>query len=253
MAATLNERQQQILELLKTEGEVKITELSNKFVVTEMTIRRDLERLELEGFAKRTFGGAIPLGKDVAFLDRSGYMTEEKMKIGKMAAELVQPGESIFLDGGTTTHQVARYLKNGLQITVVTNAINIAAELLGKNIPTIVIGGILLETTSSLVGPIAAETLSGMAFDRIFLGATGINRVHGFSNSNLYEAEIKKMAIRQASEVNVVLDHSKFGAKELVSFAALSQVKRIITDQMPDIDLFRAVHEASVEIGVVNK
>jgi DeoR family transcriptional regulator, fructose operon transcriptional repressor len=175
---------------------------------------------------------------------------KEKMRIGKKAAELVQPGESIFLDGGTTTHQVSRYLKPGLTITVVTNAINIASELIGKNIQTIMIGGMLLETTSSSVGPIAAETLSSMAFDRIFLGATGGNPTHGFSNSNVYEAEIKKIAIKQASEVNVVMDHMKFGEKELVSFAPLANVHRIITDSRPEADLCRACLEAGVKIEV---
>lgn len=251
MTASLNTRQQQILDQLNAEGEVKIADLKNLFGVTEMTIRRDLEKLETEGLAKRTFGGAIPLGRDIAILERTAFMTEEKIRIGKRAAELVQPGESIFLDGGTTTYQVARYLKPDHQITVVTNAVNIATELLGKNISIIVIGGILLETTSSLVGPIAAETLSHMAFDRIFLGATGVHPIHGFSNSNSYEAEIKKTAIRQASEVNVVIDHTKFDVKELFSYAPLANVHRIVTDQMPDAVLSRACLESgmSLEIG----
>jgi DeoR family transcriptional regulator, fructose operon transcriptional repressor len=250
MADSLNTRQQQILDLLNTKGEVKIAELKNTFEVTEMTIRRDLEKVEMAGLAKRTFGGAIPLGKDVALFERTGYMIEEKSRIGKRSAELIQPGESIFLDGGTTTHQIARFLKPDYNITVVTNAINIGAELIGKNIPTIITGGILLETTSSLVGPITAETLSGMAFDRVFLGATGVNPIHGFSNSNLYEAEIKKMAIKKAAEVNVVLDHSKFGAKELVSFTPLTNVHRIVTDHMPGEGLRQACVEAGVEIEV---
>ncbi|WP_078549549.1 DeoR/GlpR family DNA-binding transcription regulator [Litchfieldia alkalitelluris] len=251
MAELLNTRQHQIVDLLHTEGEVKISELKHKFSVTEMTIRRDLEKLELAGLAKRTFGGAIPIGRDVALFERTGYMSEEKMLIGKRAVELVQPGESIFLDGGTTTHHVARYLKSELNITVVTNAINIGTELIGKNIPTIITGGTLLEATSSLVGPITAETLSGMAFDRIFLGATGVNHLHGFSNSNMYEAEIKKIAIKKASEVNIVMDHTKFGAKELFSFAPLSYVHRIVTDSMPDEVLRRSCIEAGVEIEVV--
>ncbi|GGD86271.1 DeoR/GlpR family DNA-binding transcription regulator [Paenibacillus nasutitermitis] len=248
MNIVLNERQQQILERLNAEGEVKIADLKETFAVTEMTIRRDLEKLEAAGYAKRTFGGAIVFGNDIALQERSGYMTEEKRRIGKRAAERVLPGESIFIDGGSTTLQVARYLKPAARITVVTNALNVAAELTGKQIPVIVTGGTLLETTGSLVGPIAAGTVAGMAFDRIFLGASGVSLLHGFSNSNVYEAEIKKLAIRQSSEVNVVLDHSKFGEKELVSFASFADVHRIIADDLPDDELARVVREAGVEI-----
>lgn len=248
MSAVLNERQQQILEMLNTDGEVKVANLKETFTVTEMTIRRDLEKLESAGLAKRTFGGAILMGKDIALHERTGVMTEEKMRIGKRAAELVQPGESIFLDGGTTTYQVARYLKPGSEITVVTNALNVAAELMSKKIPTLVTGGMVLETTSSLVGPVAAGMLSSMAFDRIFIGATGVNDVHGFSNSNIYEAEIKSIAMKQASEVNVVVDHTKFGAKVLVSFAPLGSVHRIICDEKPAAGLLRALEKAKVDL-----
>jgi DeoR family transcriptional regulator, fructose operon transcriptional repressor len=248
MITGLNERQQQIFEMLNTDGEVKVADLKETFTVTEMTIRRDLEKLESAGVAKRTFGGAILIGKDVAIHERTGFMTEEKMRIGKRAAELIQPGESIFLDGGTTTFQVARYLKPGSDVTVVTNALNVAAELMAKKIPTLVTGGIILEATSSLVGPIAADMLSGMAFDRIFIGATGVNEVHGFSNSNVYEAEIKKLAMKQSSEVNVVLDHTKYGERVLVSFAPLANVHRVISNKKPDAALLRALEKAKVDI-----
>lgn len=248
MNAALNERQRTILEMLNTEGEVKIAELKETFTVTEMTIRRDLEKLENAGLAKRTFGGAILMGKDIALQDRTTVMTEEKMRIGKRAAELVQPKESIFIDGGTTTVMLARYLKPNQDITVVTNALNVAAELMSKKIPTLVTGGMILETTSTLVGPIAADMLSSMAFDRAFIGATGVDDTHGFSNSNVYEAEIKKIAMKQSVEVNVVLDHTKFGSKVLVSFASLASVHRIVTDRMPDAVLTRALEEANVDI-----
>jgi DeoR family fructose operon transcriptional repressor len=246
----LNARQQQLLERIMLEGEVKIADLKQLFQVTEMTIRRDLEKLEEHGSVKRTFGGAIFMGRDILLQERSGVQTEEKMRIGRAAAALISPGESIFIDGGTTTMQIVRFLPVGMNITVVTNAMNVAAELTGKHIPTLVTGGMLHEATSSLVGPVAVQTLSGMAFDRIFLGATGVNVSHGFSNSNIYEAEIKRIAIRQSAETNIVIDHTKFGARVLISFAALSSVQRIITDRMPAEDLHRACQEAGVQIEV---
>ncbi|REE67994.1 DeoR family transcriptional regulator [Paenibacillus taihuensis] len=248
MSMSLNDRQQQLMTMLESTGEVKVAVLKETFGVTEMTIRRDLEKLELAGYVKRTFGGAILASKDATLEDRSVVMTDEKSRIGRAAAALVQENDSIFIDGGTTTLYVARHLKPGMNITVVTNALNIALELLEKRITTVVTGGMALETTSTLVGPGAAESIGRMAFNRIFLGATGVSAKHGFSNSNMYEAEIKRMAIAQAAEVNVVVDHSKFGAKELFSFAALDTVHRIVCDQEPEQSLLEACRESNVEL-----
>ncbi|WP_276354543.1 DeoR/GlpR family DNA-binding transcription regulator [Cohnella caldifontis] len=248
MTEGLNARQQRILDRLQIEREVKIAELKEMFGVTEMTLRRDLEKLEAAGNIRRTFGGAIFVGRDVALQERFGIMTEAKLQIGKKAAGLIQPGESVYLDAGTTTLQVARYLPPAFPVTVVTNAVNIAAELMGKQIPTIVTGGVLVEQTAALTGPITEKSLSGMAFDRAFLGATGVHRAHGFSNSNMLEAEIKKLAIKQSKETNIVMDGSKFGAQVLFSFAGLSDASRIVTDRLPDDELLTACREAGVEL-----
>ncbi|WP_079908721.1 DeoR/GlpR family DNA-binding transcription regulator [Paenibacillus sp. 32352] len=244
----VNQRQQQILDRMALTGEVKIAELKEMFDVTEMTLRRDMEKLEQWGHIKRTFGGAILLGKDIELQERIGVLIEEKMRIGRRAAELVQPGDSIFLDGGSTTLQVARCLAPDRNMTVVTNALNIAAELRGKRIPTIIVGGMMLDATDTLIGPVAANALSTMAFDRAFIGATGMAVKHGFSNSNMYETEIKRIAIAQSAEVNIVMDHTKFGKQDLFSFAALNAVNRLITDSLPDRELSDALLEASVEV-----
>ncbi|MFD0693888.1 DeoR/GlpR family DNA-binding transcription regulator [Paenibacillus sp. GCM10027628] len=244
----LNQRQQQILDRMAPDGEVKIAELKEMFQVTEMTLRRDMEKLEQWGYIRRTFGGAILLGKDIALHERTSVLIEEKMRIGKRAAQLVESGDSIFLDGGSTTLQVAKYLQPDRNITVVTNALNIAAELQGKRIPTIVIGGAMLDNTSTLVGPVAANAIAKMAFNRVFIGTTGVTVRHGFSNSNMHEAEIKQLAIERAAEVNIVLDVTKFGRQDLFSFAPLNAAHRIITDGLPDEELGIALKEASVEI-----
>ena len=248
----LNERQRQILDRLHAEREVKIAELKAVFDVTEMTLRRDLEKLEAAGNIRRTFGGAILIGRNIALQERFGIMSDAKGKIGKAAAALVQPGESIFLDAGTTTLQIAKYLPARLPITVITNAVTIAAELMGKQIQTIVTGGVLIEATAAMAGPHAEKMLSGLAFDRVFLGATGVSGTHGFSNSNILEAEIKKMAIQRSKETNIVIDHSKFGSQVLFSFAELADVQRIITDRSPDEELRLACEEAGISFLVAN-
>ncbi|MFB9276507.1 DeoR/GlpR family DNA-binding transcription regulator [Cohnella cellulosilytica] len=247
---SLNARQQQMLEQISREGEVRVTALRETYGVTEMTIRRDLEKLEETGEVKRTFGGVIFVGRDVALQERVTLLSDEKARIGRYAAALIKPGESVFIDGGTTTSQIARFLPHGMNITVVTNALNVVTELSGKQIPVMMTGGVYMEATHCLSGPLAVQSLSGMAFHRAFLGTTGVTADHGFSNSNIYEAEIKQLAIRQATETTVVADRSKFGTKMLISFAPLSGVQRIVTDSLPDETLALACRESGVLLEV---
>lgn len=244
----VNDRQQEILDRMALYGEVKLAELKETFNVTEMTLRRDLEKLEQMNMLRRTFGGAILIGKDIALMERTHVLTDEKMKIGQQAVQFIQPGDSIFIDGGSTTLHVAKCLKTNMNITVVTNALNIAAELQGKQISTIIVGGILLEKTSTLVGPFASDSLSKMAFDRVFIGTTGATALHGFSNSNMHEAEIKRLVIERAAEVNIVMDYTKFGMKDLFSFASLAAVDRIITNRLPDPELAQSCEDGFVKI-----
>lgn len=244
-----NERQLQMIEWVNQEGEVKVHTLREHFQVTEMTIRRDLEKLEQHGVLRRTFGGAIATGKDIALRERSEYLLEEKMKIGKLAASFVHKGASIFIDGGTTTFQVAKYLTPEMELTVVTNALNVAAQLADKKIQTIMVGGTIVEATYSLIGPLAMEAIDRFAFDQAFIGATGLNMDHGFSNSNMYEAELKSKVIRHTKETNIVVDHSKFGEKNLISFARLQQVQRIVTDRKPEKQWLGQCQEAGVQIA----
>lgn len=246
----LNERQQRMLALLERTGDVRVPELKAQFGVTEMTIRRDLEKLEhMTGKVRRTFGGAIMVTGDVTLSDRTCVHAAEKAIIGRRAALSLRPGDAVFIDGGTTTLQLVRHLPPAMEITVVTNAINLAAELMAKRIPTLVTGGMLHEMTSTLIGPVCAEALSKMAFDRVFLGATGMSALHGFSNSNMYEAEIKRVAITRGKEINIVADRSKWGVQDLFSFAGLSVAHRLFTDPMADRagEVRQALEEASVE------
>jgi DeoR family transcriptional regulator, fructose operon transcriptional repressor len=248
MTTALNGRQQRVMEQLQIDGEIRISDLKIIFNVTEMTLRRDLEKLEQLGMIKRTFGGAILHSKDIAIKDRTGVMAQEKNRIGRKAASIIQAGESVFIDGGTTTFELARALQPGLDIKVVTNALNVANELMDKGIPTIVSGGMILESTSTLIGPYAVGTIGSMAYSRVFLGTTGVSARHGFSNSNMYEAEIKKTAIRQTGEVNVLADHTKLGGKDLLLFAGIGQVHRLITDRLPDATLMDALQAEGMEI-----
>ncbi|WP_245954440.1 DeoR/GlpR family DNA-binding transcription regulator [Paenibacillus flagellatus] len=249
----MNDRQTDIWNMIQREGEVKLSELRAKYAVTEMTIRRDLEKLEQLGLVRRTFGGAIPVTPDVSLQERHTVSPEEKAAIGIAAAALVRPNQAIFIDGGTTTLQLAKQMKPDASVTVVTNALNVAAILLDKGFHTIVAGGMLLEKTGSMVGPIAMSTLGTMAFDQSFLGTTGITLEHGFSNSNSLEAELKREAMRRSGQVNVLADASKFGETFLHSFAGYADVDRIVTDRWPPEPFVQAADPAGVEIVVASQ
>lgn len=251
MGSMLNKRQEQIAQLLQQFGEVKIAELRSQFHVSDMTLRRDLELLERQGAAYRTFGGAIAVPqRDVDLTERAEYHIEEKANIGRQAAALVLSDQAVFIDSGTTTLHLVKHWPNVRNTTVVTNALNIAVELQRRDVATLIIGGLLREATSSLVGPIAEETLGRMAFDQVFIGAAGFTLEHGFSNSNVFESEVKRTAISRAAEITVLLDHSKFGQRSLASFADLSQVNRVITDRQPSSDVVEACRQSGVELVI---
>ncbi|MBP1990839.1 DeoR/GlpR family DNA-binding transcription regulator [Paenibacillus eucommiae] len=248
---TSNERKERLYDIISKQGEIKFSEMSSYFGITEMTIRRDLESLEQEGLIRKTLGGAILVSSvDLSMAERVGIRTAEKMRIGRAAAELVRPREVIFIDSGTTTIQIVHHLLPKNVHTVVTNALNIAIELQNKNIQTILIGGHLWGGSSSLVGPMAEEAIGKIFFDRAFIAATALSVEHGLSNSNIFEIPIKRLAMKQSQEVNVVIDHSKFGMKSLGSFSSLDNVNRIITDQLPVDELQELCSQNEVELMI---
>jgi DeoR family transcriptional regulator, fructose operon transcriptional repressor len=245
-----DERQNEILALLMAKTEVKFSEMSKFFGVTEMTIRRDIERLEAKGLVLRTFGGAIMApSRDTAVKDRKALMISEKERIGKAAASLIGHDEAIFIDAGTTTAEIARNIHQR-SITVVTNAPQHAIDLQERSIPTILLGGHLHESTISLVGPITEENLRKMSFDRVFIAATGVSVSVGFSNSNIFEIPIKKLAMSQAKEINIVLDSSKFEVDSLAQITNFAQVDRLITDCEPPKRILEACQNNRVEVMV---
>lgn len=250
MSAAMNERQKRIVSLLQRDGQVKILELKELFSVTDMTLRRDLEKLENSGILKRTYGGAILSAKETALPERSKVNMAEKERIGHAAAKLILPGESVFIDSGSTTLQIVRALPDKAAMTVVTNAIHVAAVLAEKKIPTVVIGGVLLDTTNAMAGTTAIESISKLAFDKVFLGTTGVSFLHGFSNSNMLEADIKRSAIQRAKETYIVMDHTKFGQHSLFSFSSLRDVTAILTDRKPSEEWLTELRNAGTEVHV---
>ncbi|MDM5339167.1 DeoR/GlpR family DNA-binding transcription regulator [Fictibacillus enclensis] len=247
----LNSRQNQIYKYLINEGEVKISELTDQFNVVEMTIRRDFEKMEKLGLIKRTFGGAISLAsQDVSLIERESLNIHAKKVIGMKAAEFVKSGEAIFIDAGTTTSHLVRYIPKDWNLVIVTNALNVASKIQGVNKEKIVIGGMLLDSTLSMVGPIAESALDNLTFNKAFLAATSFSLEQGFTNSNLFEVQIKQKVMRQSKEVNFLIDHSKFGNQSLYKIASPEGINRIITDREPAIEYRQLLTGLGVELVI---
>jgi DeoR family fructose operon transcriptional repressor len=227
------ERHEKIVDQLDKNKIIKVSELSNLLEVTEKTIRTDLEILEKRGLLKRIHGGAVISEEDSNMLpvdERQSGQSEVKMAIGKEALKLIQPNETILMDGGSTTRAVARLLGD-FPITVITNDIVIANLLLNKsNIQLMVLGGTKINNSSSLMGGQATETLKRLRVNRLLFGTTGVSVEHGLTVLNSIHADWKKQIINSAENVTLLADSSKFEKVALIQYAAMDQVNEIVTD-----------------------
>ena len=247
-------RKQLIVERLRTAGNVLVSSLAVDLATSEMTIRRDLKELEAEGLVRRIHGGALLVSSrayEPTFREKSRQFVEEKRRIGARAAELVESGDTIILSPGTTTMEVARHLKGHRNITVVTSAVNIAAELaVHPEIDVIVTGGRLRGTTYALVGTLAEENLRSLHVKKLFLGGNGLTVEHGLTTPDLAVATTDRALLRSAERVIVTVDHSKIGRATLCQTAPIEQVNVLVTDDRMPVDERHAFERAGVEVVI---
>jgi DeoR/GlpR family transcriptional regulator of sugar metabolism len=238
-ADNLIARQDQILRLLQESGRLTIDELCSKLGASIATIRRDLEDLENRSLLKRTRGGAIPIGplfyepfrNDPSFQDKVSSFAEEKRRIARAAAQFVSEGQTVALSGGTTTTEVVRSLKMLSNITIVTNAVNVAMELSNrKDIDVIVTGGHLRGNWFTLIGPLANQASEMIFADIMFLGVDGIDAEHGLTCTNASEAEFLRRVANHSKQRVVVCDHSKLGAISKWRLCPTQEIQSLITD-----------------------
>src|SRR6202046_356945 len=200
------ERQRAILDLLRRDGRVLVVDLAKQFHTSQVTIRKDLEILHVTGQIHRTHGGALPARdgalEDPTLREKEKLHRQEKLRIADTAAGKVKEGQVLILDSGTTTTAIARALRNFKNLTIITNAVNIAAELAGTAVDVILTGGTLRKNSFSLVGPIAEETLRRLSADLLFLGVDGFGVHCGFSTPNLLEAQWND-ALKEVSRMSV--------------------------------------------------
>ena len=243
-------RKQAILDRLNLSGEMAISDLAKEFGLSEMTIRRDLETLELDGFVRRVRGGAIPSQSrsyEPPLITRTGFEHEAKIRIGRAAAALLSDNETAIIDGGTTTLELARAIDAKLQLTLITSSILIASELSAKpNIRTIVTGGILRRGEMSLIGARAENSFSDLNCDSVFLGVAGISK--GLTEYNLDDTRVKQEAIKAGSRVVVLADATKIGKIAFANVAPIDVVDILITNASPNNKEISQIREAGIEV-----
>jgi DeoR/GlpR family transcriptional regulator of sugar metabolism len=230
-------RRRLLLDRIARQGFATLDELVKAVGVSESTVRRDLEALDLAGSVKRTHGGAVYSGEVramPALEDRAATAHDEKEAIGRATAGLIEDGESVLLDGGTTTLEVARALVDR-SLQVVTNSLPIAQILASsKTVDLILIGGYVYPRTGVALGPLAIAMMQGIRVRKAILGAGGVV-AEGIYNSNLLLVETERQMMSCGQEVVIVADHTKFGKLALARLCGLDEVHRLVTDAgLPD-------------------
>lgn len=248
-------RRDEILQCLQQRRTASVAELSVLCQVSEVTIRQDLKRLAQDGLLVRTRGGAylsIRANHELSFAARQELNADQKRRIGEVAASLIRSGDSVILDASTTALQVLKALKNrtGLRdVTVITNGIFTALEVLDRpDITAILTGGMLRATATSLTGLTGQQMLSHINGLKGFLGAKGITLENGLTDANIQEVQTKMALVERCQEVTAVLDASKFGVVSLATFAPAALLRRIITDRDAPSEAVAAFRAQGIEV-----
>lgn len=252
------ERLQKIVQIIKKQQSVDVDSLTELFRVSGATIRADLRELEAKNFIKRTHGGAIlknneeevPKSEhDPSYGNRIHHNTALKEAIGLAAASIIDDGDSIMLDDGSTTFQVAKHLSDVKNVTVITNGLNICMELSERaNANVIMAGGNLNKTDLSVHGKVAEEVTARYHANKAILGASGISLHHGITAPDDAKVELKKIMIKNSSEVILVADHTKFNRISLVPVSTLKEINIIITDAQCPIEIIDQLKKIGIKV-----
>ena len=232
MPVIVEERRSQLLEMVRMRGFASLPELADELKVSESTVRRDLDYLEEAGSAKRTHGGVFYVGASPMlpdFEERQPAQWDKKRAIASEAARMVEDGDTLLLDGGSTTYEVARLLV-GRRLQIVTNSLPVANLFASnKNHDLVLVGGYVYPRTGVMLGPYAIEMLERVNVRRTIMSVAGINE-RGLFNSNLLLVEAERAMMRAAEEVIVVADSTKFGHQSLAHLCPLAEVQHVVVD-----------------------
>lgn len=256
-SSSAKERRALIMRLLEQKVEVKVTELSRSTGISEVTIRKDLTYLQNRNLIMRTRGGAMrnPIEEhteETAIAKKRMFNVREKERIGEAAARMINDGDFIMLDSGTTTLEVARHLHRFQHLQIITNAMNIATELLAyKRFDVILLGGNVRTNSHSTVGPLALSVLRNFSGYKLFLGVDSFSLENGVSTPSMEEALLNQIMIQQAERVIAVFDSSKFNKRSYMHIADASEIDCIVTDQAIPAGMTTKLKALGVEVRVV--
>lgn len=249
------ERQKQILSLLTRQGRLSVAEIVEQFSISEATARRDLESLASQGKAQRVHGGAIPVEQappELPILEREGEQADEKIHIGRAAAELIADKETVFLGSGTTVLEVARNLRDRKNLTVITNSLPVLNMLAGaKEITVISLGGILRDSELSFIGHITEQALAELRTDKVIIGARAVSLEHGLTNDYLPETLTDRAILKVGREVILVADYSKINRVSTTFLAPLTDVHKLVTDKQTPRSFITALKAQGIKTIVV--
>lgn len=246
------ERQKQILSLLSNQGRLSVNEIVEQFLVSKATARRDLESLALEGKLQRVHGGAIAVEQappELPILEREDEQPDEKARIGRAAAGLVADRETVFLGSGTTVLEIARHLRERINLTVITNSLPVLNLLAGcREITVISLGGMLRDSELSFIGHITEQALSEVRVEKVFMGTRGVSLEHGLTNDYLQETLTDRAILRIGREVVIVADHSKVNRVSTALLAPLKVVSTFVTDSKTDKKFLQALRKQGIHV-----
>ena len=244
-------RRREITESLRSSGSVSVAEVEERFSVSPVTARRDLDELERRGVLRRTHGGGVlptTSAHEDSFARRLKVSTEAKRRLAEEAVALMAPGETVFLDSSTTSYFVARrIIETGVATTVLTNSFPVMELIFnesGSTADIIGVGGTLRRLTRSFVGPFAVRTVQGHFADRLFLSVKGLTESGMMTDADALEAEVKRTMIAQAGESTLLVDETKMRARGLSVIAAVGEVSGVIAHGLAgaEVTTLRAAH-----------
>jgi DeoR/GlpR family transcriptional regulator of sugar metabolism len=248
------ERQQEILRLISSEGRAAVVDLSRRYNVSEVTIRADLQALASQGLIVRTHGGAVivPQSPELSLNLRRQQQRVEKERIGAAAAEYVSDGDAIFLDTSSTALAIARHLKKRRELTILTNSLAVAQAVLDVNsVAVVMTGGVLRRETVSLIGLEGLGLLSKYNIKTGFFGAHGLSMPEGLTDVSIGEAEVKQEVVTMCRQAIAVIDATKWGRVGPASFAKVQDLHLIITDQQAPAGPVEQVRSLGTHIQLV--
>lgn len=250
------ERREGILRILHEQGKVRGIELSERFSVSPETIRRDLEVMEQEGIVKRVYGGAVLIGmtkEEAPYMDRQRRFRTEKRAIGKYAAGMINDGESIFIDVGTTTLEMAKAIRGVERVTIITNSlpvIHMLDQSLNQGLfsgEVIVLGGAIHPAQHSIRGSLTESMVENFFVDKAFISVGGITLREGLSDYDLQESLVTKAMMKATKQVIVLGDHSKLGVKSFYRLGKIEEADVILCDQDPPENWWPQLKKLGIE------